>query len=617
MKKSKTGAEKVRWDLNFLYSGIDDLQLDADVEKFAEMAENFHAGHNSKLSETFGKAISDYSEITMLVNKIGMYLECAFSVDVSNPSVKAKKADVERKFAKISGDFLSFFKLQIIELSDAELEKFYESNLVVLKHRPWIEQIRILKPHVLSEPVEASLIKRSLFGPGAWSEFYDEVENDLVFRYKRKEKTLTEMFHIMSESKDAKERFTAMSMINDALGGYFSKYSAQTLYMVSGSSAIENRERNYCHPMEKRNKGNRISDAVADALHKSILEVASPLAKRYYKLKAGHLGLKTLHWSDRNAVMPFADTSIIPFKEAVEIVIAAYENFSPTLAKIAGKMIEGKRVDAPAMKNKKSGAYAYSVVLPGNIAVSVNLLNYLGSSRDVMTMAHELGHAVHGILSGETQGVLMQEAPIAYAETASVFGEMTVFNLLKKQLSVQDDKKSLLALLMGKSDDILNTSVRQISFSNFERRLHGMDKDLKNWNEPKKLSPEELNLIWLETTKSFYGGDGEIFTYENMERMWAYIPHFHRPFYVYGYAFGELLTQSLYAVKDKFGKDFEPLYLDLLRAGGTKDAIELLKPFGLDPSDEKFWSGGIMAGLGSFVKEADELSAGMGVFSVK
>lgn len=608
MATSKTGAEKIRWDLSFLYSGIDNPQIDADVKKFTEMAKSFHAAHNNNLSSTLGKAISDYSEITMLSNKIYLYLYCSWTVDIANPIIKAKKADIERAFAKTSGDFLEFFSLQMIELTDSELQKLYEKDPLVLKHRPWIEHIRVFKPHVLTEPVEAALTKRSPFGSDAWGEFYDEVETGLIFKYKRKKKTLTEMFHIMTKSKDAEERFAVMTIINEGLKGFFSKYSAQTLYMVAGSSAVERQERNYCHPMESRNKLNRIPDAVVDALHKSILKTASPLAKKYYKLKAAHLGLKTLKWSDRNAPMPFADTSIIPFNEAIEIITATYESFSPALAKIVKKLIEEKRIDAPATKNKQSGAYSYSVVLPGNIPVSLNLLNYLGSSEDVMTFAHELGHAVHGILSGETQGVLMQGAPTIYAETASVFGEMTTFNFLKKRLANQGDKKSLLALLMEKSDDILNTSVRQIGLSNFERRLHGMDKNFEIWKEPKKLSPEELDAIWLETIKPLYGENGEIFTYENMERMWTYIPHFHRPFYVYGYAFGELLTQSLYAVKDRFGKQFEPLYLELLKAGGTKDITELLKPFGLNPADEKFWSNGIAIGLGSIIDEAEQLS---------
>jgi len=225
-----------------------------------------------------------------------------------------------------------------------------------------------------------------------------------------------------------------------------------------------------------------------------------------------------------------------------------------------------------------------------------------------MIFAHEVGHGVHGILSGQAQGPIMAGAPITYCETASVFGEMTTFNFLVDKAKKIGDKKALLALIMSKIDDNLNTTVRQIGFSNFERRLHGMDAAYSKWEDPKKHSVEELNQIWLGTIKELYGQDGEVFTYENADHLWAYISHFHKPFYVYGYAFGELLTQSLYASRPGIGEKFEEMYLDLLRAGGTKDVFELLKPFNLNPASEKFWVDGINVGLGKMIEEAEELS---------
>jgi len=230
-----------------------------------------------------------------------------------------------------------------------------------------------------------------------------------------------------------------------------------------------------------------------------------------------------------------------------------------------------------------------------------------------MTLAHELGHGVHGILAGEAQGPLMFHAPIAYCETASVFGEMTTFTLLKDRLIKSGDRNSLLALIMYKIDSMINTVVRQIGFSNFERRLHGMDETYSTWSEPKKRSVEELDAIWLKTAQELYGKEGEIFTYENTSHLWAYIPHFHSPFYVYGYAFGELLTQSLFAQRTRLGENFEPLYLDLLRSGSTKDVVELLAPFGLDARSGTFWNEGIAASLGALIEEAERMSLEMGV----
>lgn len=608
-----TGAEKIRWNLDVLYSGLGDPQIDTDISALIEKFRIFNASYKSKLAETLGKAIADYADIVMLESKIMFYLRLKQSVNVADPVVKSKIADAERMLSSASGEYMTFFIIELAALDNETLTKLYDHDLIVAKHRPWIEHQRIFKPHLLSEPVESALTKRSPFGPGAWDEFFDELEADLEIKWQGGKKTLTEMLHLLTESKDNKERAKLLKLINHGLKGVFAKYSAQTLYMTTGSVSVENRERSYKHPLEARNKSNRIPDTVVEVLHKTMNDVAGPLTRRYYRLKAAHLGLKRLRWSDRNAPMPFADTTVIPFEEAKTTVLAAYESFSPTLANLAKTFFEEKRIDAPAVKGKRSGAFNYSVVLPGSIPLSCVFLNYLGSSGDVMTLAHELGHGVHGLLAGKARGALMFHAPIAYCETASVFGEMTTFNFLKRRLADKNDRHSLLALLMGKIDDIINTSVRQISFSNFERRIHGMDESYQKWNEPKKFSVEELNAIWLEVTKRLYGEDGEVFTYENMDHLWSYIPHFHEPFYVYGYAFGETLTHSLYAQRVSIGDKFEPLYLEMLSSGSTKNVVELLEPFGLDPTDENFWIRGIENGLGKIISETEQLSRDLGI----
>jgi len=309
--------------------------------------------------------------------------------------------------------------------------------------------------------------------------------------------------------------------------------------------------------------------------------------------------------------MPFADTSFIPFEEGAGIVQEAYAKFSAKLAELVRGFFTLRCIDAPATREKRHGAFNSSHVLPGGHPVSFTLLNYLGSNRDVMTLAHELGHGVHGILAGEAQGPLMFHAPIAYCETASVFGEMITFAFLKDRLSRLGDTRSLLALIMSKIDDTINTVVRQIGFSNFERRLHGMDEQYREWAPPAKLSVEQLDALWLKTAQELYGPEGEIFTYENTNHLWAYISHFHSPFYVYGYAFGQLLTQSLYAQRERLGAKFEPLYLDLLRSGSSKDVVELLAPFGLNPMSETFWAEGIRGSLGALLQEAEQLSEGV------
>lgn len=612
MEQKENSAKNVRWDLGLMYNGLEDPNLAKDRKELQKMAEVFSQTHKGSLAETLPKALADYSEIDMLAGKIMSFLGLFESTDVTNAAVKAKLAETEQEISALQGNFLTFFELELVKLGDDVLEKWYAESEFVEKHRPWIKHVRVFKEHFLEESVESALAKRAPFGPGTWDQFFDEFEADLEFELKGEKKTLTEMLHLLTGSKDAAERSAMQKIINEGLKGTFSKYSAQTLYMTVGAKSIEDKERGYKHPMDARNRDNRVTDEMVAALHLAARDVAGPLTKRYYRLKAKHLGLPLLRWSDRNAPLPFSDTTEVPFEDAHALVSEAYRDFSPTLAELVESFFEKHRVDAPALKGKRSGAFNHSLVLPGNTPASFTLLNYMGSNRDVITLAHELGHGVHGILAGEAQGTLMMHAPIAFCETASVFGEMTTFNFLKKKMEEKGDKKALLALLMSKIDDSLNTVVRQIGFSDFERRVHGMDATYTKWNPPKKHSVEELNALWLETLVPFYGAEGEIFTYENAEHLWSYVSHFHRPFYVYGYAFGELLTQSLYAVRSALGERFEPLYLEMLRSGGTKNAGELLKPFGLDANDPAFWKSGIEKSLGAMIEEAEQLTKEIG-----
>ncbi len=613
MEKTIESTDQIHWDLSTLYTDITDPRLDSDLKALTEMARQFSLTYKGKLAESLGGAIRAYSEIEMLSGKITSYLFLRESTDLTNAAIKAKHAAFQRELSAIQGEHLTFLELELVQLSDGTLQAFYDSDPYVSKHRPWIEHIRTFKPHFLTEPVESALVKRSPFNSSSWSDFFDEVEADLNFEFRGASKKLTEMMHLIAESKDAGERAEALQCVNAVLAGPFAKYAAQTLYMVAGLKAVEDKERGYAHPMDLRNKANRIPDSVVGVLHHAVTTLGGRLTRRYYKLKAKHLGLPIMRWSDRNAPMPFADTTNIPFDEAAGIVTGSYESFSPTLTSIVKSFFADRRIDVPVAKEKRSGAFNSSLVLPGGKPVSYTLMNYLGSNRDVMTLAHELGHGVHGILAGEAQGPLMFQAPIAYCETASVFGEMTTFIFLKQRLLRSGDKHSLLALIMAKIDSTINTVVRQIGFSNFERRIHGMDESYTTWTQPKKYSVEELDAIWLKTAQELYGPEGEIFTYENSEHLWAYIPHFHSPFYVYGYAFGELLTQSLYAQRRHLGPRFEPLYLDLLRSGSTKDVVELLAPFGLDARNEAFWMDGITVSLGALIEEAEQLSRDLGV----
>lgn len=594
-----TGAEGVRWDLSFMYSGVDDPKIEVDLVAWCDAVKSFYDAHKGNLATTLGQAIRDQIALTELSNKLGVFLFLRRSVDVNDQAAQTRIADVEKRMSLAGADFMTFFEHELVDLDDAVIVALSEKDETVKKHLSSIAHARTFKKHLLSPAVEAALTKRSPFGAGTWSDFYDEVESDMVLPWKDGTKSLTEMLHLLSESKDGEERALALKTVHESLGGYFHKFSARTLNTVVGAKEIEDRERGYTHPMESRNKASKIPDEVVEALHVAVRDVAGPLARRYYALKAKLLGLEKLRWSDRNAPLPFTDDSIVTWDEAMRTVIDAYQSFSPTLAGLIRETVDKKRIDAPFVKGKSGGAFNYSICMPGGIVTSFTFLNYLGSRRDVMTVAHELGHGVHGLLAGEAQGALMMHAPMAYAETASVFGEMTTFNFIKAKVAATGDDRALLGLLCGKIDDMMNTAVRQIGFSAFERRVHGAKR---------RLSPEELDAIWMETTQELYGASGDVFTYEHTERLWSYVSHFHRPFYVYAYAFGELFTQSLYAARERLGDRFEPLYLDMLRSGDTRNATELLAPFGLDPASPTFWADGIRVSLGAMIEEAEKLA---------
>lgn len=608
MNEQQIDAERYRWDLSGLYADIDDAALMADVEQTEKSAVEFYELYRGKLAEKLGEAVAAYERLSALAEKPLTYLYLLQTLNTSEPRVKAKIAQLQQRMAETSAKYLTFFELEIMDLPQDVLDALIVSDERVSRYKPWIEKVRLFMPNRLSEPVESAITVRSPFTSGAWAEFFEELESDLRFQLLGEEKTLTQMLDILSNSQDESLRAAALQQIHEGLGGAFHKYSAQTLYMVAGLSAVERRDRKYRHPMEVRNKSNMVTDETVEILHKTVMGLGSELAKRYYRLKARMLKKDVLEWSDRNAPLPFADNSTISFDRALTITLEAYRSFSPTLASVIEEsFVRGKAIDAPAVPGKRSGAFNLSMVLPDGRVLSFTLLNYLGSNRDVMTLAHELGHGVHGMLAGREQGRLMFHAPIAYCETASVFGEMTAFKFLRERLRENADVTSNLALLAGKIEDALNTVVRQIGFSNFERRLHGMDAKYLTWGEPVKMSPEELDSVWMQTLQELYGQEGEIFHYTNANRLWTYVGHFHNPFYVYGYAFGELVTQSLYAQQEQLGEKFEPLYLELLKAGGTKNIVELLRPFGLDPTHPEFWERGLRAGLGRWIAEAESL----------
>ena len=588
------------WDLDFLYAGPDDPRLLADQDHLVDLYRRFDQNHRGRLTETLGAALADLEEIQRLGNRLHLFLDLRHAADLGDEAVLGRLHGLRPVLDAAFGEHGVFFVDEVARMEETDLQRLVAADRRCARLKPYLEQLRRLRPHLLAPAVEGALTKRGAFGPDSWTRYFDQARAALRFDVDGRAATLTDMLHDLSASPDAAHRAATLAALNAGLDGPFLQLSAQTLNMVIGGQRVEDRERGYPHPMAARNLGNRVDDAMVTALHRAVEEQVVPLAQRYYRLKGRLLGITPLNWSDRAAPLLLdGEPARTPFAEALALVTDAFGNISPVLAGIIRDELGRGRIDATPRPGKQSGAFNYSVTLPGDGTVSFVLLNYRGTPRDVMTLAHELGHAVHGILAGRAQGPLLAAAPMAYAETASLFGEMAAFQVLLERERAAGRPGALLTLLMDKIGELLDTVLRQIGFSWFEQRLH---------NAGRHLSAEGINALWMESLETFYGPDGAVFRYRNADRLWSTISHFHAPFYVYAYAFGALLTQSLFAVRDDLGERFETLYLEMLRSGGARDVRALLAPFGLDPGAETFWEKGIASGLAALIDEVERLT---------
>ncbi|MEO5367162.1 MAG: M3 family oligoendopeptidase [Magnetococcus sp. WYHC-3] len=588
----------VVWNLDDLYRGLTDPRLEEDLSRAESLYRSLYDDFRGQLSRRLADGLALYESIDALTGQIQIFLFLSQARDVTDEAARKVYHEGRNRLFTAYGRHGVFFELELARLTDQELRQGLGMDPAAHRLGPWMAQVRRRRAHLLSEDVEGALARRRLFGSEAWSDYYREVEGELRFDLDGRREGLTPMLHLLSADPDGDLRARVLQSLERGFSGGFARYAAQTLSVVVGAKRVEDQDRGYPHPMASRNLDNQVDDATVALLHQAVVDKAAPLGQRYYRLKARLMGRETLRWSDRNAPLPFHDDSRIPFSQALDTVLTAYAAFSPELARIARELAGSGRIDAPLRPGKQSGAFNYSVVLPDQRALSYILLNYQGSGRDVMTLAHEMGHAVHGILAGRRQGPLLAQAPMAYAETASIFGEMTTFEHLRSEYRRSGNAQALRALLCGKIEDFLNTVVRQIGFSLFEQRLHAASG---------RLSPGDVTGHWRDTLRQLYGADDEVFSYAHTDLMWCYISHFHRPFYVYAYAFGELLTQGLFAVRQRVGTDFEARYLDMLSSGGARSVTELLEPFGLRAHDAEFWAQGIQGSLGVWMDELEAM----------
>lgn len=579
------------WSLDDLYAGMDDPAIEADLARAAEAAEALAASCKGKLAgvdgAVLGEAIKKYESLSETLHKLMSYGQLLFAINVGESEVGRFYQTLQEKVTDISTTSL-FFTLEINRIEDAVLD-------AQLKHpaaahfAPWLREVRAFRDHQLSDDMEALLHEKEVTGRTAWVRLFEETFADMRIPVAGEDLTLSDALNLLSD-KDAAKRKAAAQSFGKTLGENISLFSLITNTLAK-DKAVEDGFRAYARPVSSRNLANQVEDEVVDALAEAVVASYPKLSHRYYALKAKWFGADTLDYWDRNAPLPFDSAALYSWDQAKATVLDAYRAFTPDMAEIAGDFFTKGWIDAAPRAAKDSGAFAHPVVPSVHPYV---LMNFHGKARDVMTLAHELGHGVHQVLAGE-QGTLMADTPLTTAETASVFGEMLTFRSMLDAAESQEQRKILLA---GKVEDMLNTVVRQIAFHTFETKVHAERKD-------GELSADRLGEIWMEVQSESLGPALKFD--DDYKHYWAYIPHFvHTPFYVYAYAFGDCLVNSLYGVFAEGHEGFQAKYLDLLKAGGTKRHKELLAPFGLDASDPAFWQRGLDV-ISGFIDELETM----------
>lgn len=583
------------WNLADLYPGMDAPELKRDIAKAGADAAAFESRWKGTLAAEaargadgkLGEALKAYEALEELIGKIVSYAGLIYAGDTSDPKRAKLYGDVQEKMTDASSHLL-FFGLELNLVDDKAIELALDADPGFGHYRPWVIDLRKDKPFQLEDRIEQLFHEKSVTGRGAWNRLFDETMTELRFDIDGEKLTLEPTLNKLQDADGAVRR-----KASEALAATFAG-NLRTFTLITNTLAkdkeISDRWRGFDDIADSRHLANRVERSVVDALASAVRDAYPRLSHRYYRMKARWLGMDEMNHWDRNAPLPETPQATISWDEARNTVLSAYHRFSPEMADIARRFFDHNWIDAPVRPGKSPGAFAHPTVPSAHPYV---LLNYMGKPRDVMTLAHELGHGVHQVLAGG-QGALMASTPLTLAETASVFGEMLTFRSL---LDKTEDRRERKAMLAQKVEDMINTVVRQIAFYEFERKVH---TERKNG----ELTSDQLGKFWLEVQAESLGP--AIKLREGYETFWTYIPHFiHSPFYVYAYAFGDCLVNSLYAVYQNAERGFQEKYFDMLRAGGTKHHSELLKPFGLDASDPAFWQ----IGLGVISNLIDELEA--------
>lgn len=587
-----------RWKLEDLYPAQDSPEFQADMKRAETDSLAFEAKWKGKLAHAatsngadgLGGALSEYEALDDLLGRISSYAGLTYYSDMTDAKNGKFFGDIQAKLTDLSAHLL-FFALELNRLDDTAVDAAIARDPATAHYQPWLVDLRKDKPYQLEDKLEQLFLEKSMTGAAAFNRLFDETLASLRFSVNGAEQPLEPTLNMLQDS-DPDIRKTAAAALTKTFSENLRIFTLVTNTLAKDKD-ISDRWRGFEDIADSRHLSNRVERPVVDALASAVKNAYPRLSHRYYKMKAKWLGMEQMNYWDRNAPLPETSNRLIPWNEARETVLAAYGGFAPEMADIAGRFFTEGWIDAPARPGKAPGAFAHPTVPSAHPYV---LVNYLGKPRDVMTLAHELGHGVHQVLAAE-QGPLMCQTPLTLAETASVFGEMLTFRAL---LDAAKDKRERKAMLAQKVEDMINTVVRQIAFYDFERKLHTARKE-------GELTAEAIGELWLSVQSESLGPAIRIS--EGYSNWWTYIPHFiHSPFYVYAYAFGDCLVNSLYAVYQNAEDGFQQKYFELLKAGGTKHHSELLAPFGLDATDPAFWDKGLSM-IEGLINELEALDA--------
>jgi oligoendopeptidase F len=579
------------WDLSDLYAAPDAPEFGRDLDWLRAEAADFAAAYAGKLNTLDAAgllgAIRRWERIDVVGGRLMSYASLRYYQNTTDPQRAKFFGDTQTRMTDATTP-LVFFTLELNRLDDAALDAIVASDPELARYKPVLDRIRKMKPHQLSDELERFLHDQSVVGTAAWNRLFDETMAGLAFEVGGESLPLEATLDLLSDKDRARRQAGA-----EALAGVFAAnlpLFARVTNTLAKEKEIEDRWRKLPTPQAARHLANDVEPKVVQALRDAVVAAYPRLSHRYYALKAKWLGLDTLEIWDRNAPLPKEEDRKIPWAEARATVLSAYAGFDPRMAELAAPFFERGWIDAGVKPGKAPGAFAHPTVTEVHPYV---LVNYLGKTRDVMTLAHELGHGVHQRLAAR-QGELLSSTPLTLAETASVFGEMLTFRAL---LDAAPDPAARKILLASKVEDMINTVVRQIAFYDFESRLHAARRE-------GELTPDDINALWMAVQSESLGPAFRFMP--GYETFWSYIPHFiHSPFYVYAYAFGDGLVNALYAVYQEGDPAFAAKYFAMLEAGGSRHHTELLAPFGLDARDPTFWD----KGLGLIAAMIDELEA--------